>query len=46
MIISTGNGLKEIKIAYDTAIKYRRGVTVKSNYPSDISDFNLTNIIL
>lgn len=49
MIISTGMAsLKEIKIAYDTAIKYgAKSVTLLycvSNYPSDISDFNLTNI--
>ena len=49
MIISTGMAsLKEIKTAYDTALKYgAKGVTLLycvSNYPSDISDFNLTNI--
>ena len=49
MIISTGMAsLKEIKTAYDTALKYgAKGVTLLycvSNYPSNISDFNLTNI--
>ena len=49
MIISTGMAnLSEIKLAYETAIKYgARGVTLLycvSNYPSKITDFNLRNI--
>ena len=49
MIISTGMAnLKEIKLTYETAIKYgAKGVTLLycvSNYPSKIVDFNLRNI--
>ena len=49
MIISTGlANLNEIKIAYDTAIKYGAKKVILlycvSNYPSNIDDFNLMNI--